>query len=74
MWLVNEQASTVHSVPVQIGETLDGELTVVSGLGSGQLVVSAGVQRLLEGQVVRVPEEIFSAVRERDERRSVSHE
>ncbi|THJ20621.1 MAG: efflux RND transporter periplasmic adaptor subunit [Nitrospira sp. CG24D] len=74
VWLVNEQASTVHSVPVQIGETLDGELTVVSGLGSGQLVVSAGVQRLLEGQVVRVPEEIFSAVRERDERRSVSHE
>ena len=74
VWLVNEQASTVHSVPVQIGETLDGELTVVSGLASGQLVVSAGVQRLLEGQVVRVPEEIFSAMRESGERRGVNHE
>lgn len=74
VWLVNEQASRVHSVPVQIGETLDGELAVVSGLTSGQLIVIAGVQRILEGQAVRVPEEVFSAMRESGERRSASHE
>lgn len=58
VWLVDEQAGTVRSVPVQLGEALDGERIVVGGVGSGQLVVSAGVQRLAEGQAVRVPEQV----------------
>ncbi|UVT18031.1 MAG: efflux RND transporter periplasmic adaptor subunit [Nitrospira sp.] len=58
VWLVDEQAGTVRSVPVQLGKALDGERIVVGGVGSGQLVVSAGVQRLAEGQAVRLPEQV----------------
>jgi len=56
VWLVDEQTSTVRSVPVQVGDTLEGERIAVTGLASGQLLVSAGVQRLTEGQAVRVPD------------------
>jgi multidrug efflux system membrane fusion protein len=62
VWLVDEQAGTVRSVPVQLGEALDGERIVVAGVVSGQLVVSAGVQRLAEGQAVRLPEKVASAM------------
>ncbi|WKJ90557.1 efflux RND transporter periplasmic adaptor subunit [Methylomonas montana] len=57
VWLVNEQAATVKSVPVRLGETLAGERIAVEGLTAGQLLVSAGVQRLADGQAVRLPEE-----------------
>lgn len=57
VWLVDEQAATVKSMPVRLGETLDGERIAVEGLAAGQLLVSAGVQRLAEGQAVRLPEE-----------------
>jgi len=57
VWLVDEQAATVKSMPVRLGETLDGERIAVEGLTAGQLLVSAGVQRLAEGQAVRLPEE-----------------
>ena len=62
VWLVDEQAGTVRSVPVQLGEALDGERIVVAGVVSGQLVVSAGVQRLAEGQAVRLPEQVAVAM------------
>jgi multidrug efflux system membrane fusion protein len=61
VWLVDEQAATVKSVPVRLGETLAGERIAVEGLAAGQLLVSAGVQRLAEGQAVRLPEEIALA-------------
>jgi multidrug efflux system membrane fusion protein len=62
VWLVDEEASTVRSVPVQLGESLDGERIVVVGVVPGQLVVSAGVQRLAEGRAVRVPEQVAVAM------------
>jgi multidrug efflux system membrane fusion protein len=62
VWLVDEQAGTVRSMPVQLGEALDGEHIVVAGVVSGQLVVSAGVQRLAEGQAVRVPEKVAASM------------
>jgi multidrug efflux system membrane fusion protein len=62
VWLVNEQTGTVRSVPVQVGKTLDGERIAVTGLASGQLLVSAGVQRLAEGQAVRLPDAIALAM------------
>jgi multidrug efflux system membrane fusion protein len=62
VWLVNEETGTVRSVPVQLGEALDGERIVVAGVVSGQLVVSAGVQRLAEGQAVRLPEQVAAAM------------
>ncbi|MDQ3564115.1 MAG: efflux RND transporter periplasmic adaptor subunit [Pseudomonadota bacterium] len=62
VWLVEEGGSTVKSVPVRLGEPLDGERIVVAGVVSGQLVVSAGVQRLAEGQAVRLPEKVAAAM------------
>jgi len=56
VWLVDEQAATVKSVPVRLGEALAGERIAVEGLAAGQLLVSAGVQRLAERQAVRLPE------------------
>jgi len=52
VWLVD--ADTVHSTPVTLGAPLDGERIAVGGVVPGQTVVSAGVQRLMEGQTVRV--------------------
>lgn len=62
VWLVDEQTGTVRSVPVQVGEPLDGEHVAVTGLASGQLLVSAGVQRLAEGQAVRWTDRIVSTM------------
>lgn len=56
VWLVDELASTVKSAPIRIGAALPGEQIVITGLTAGQLVVSAGVNRLIEGQTVRLPE------------------
>jgi multidrug efflux system membrane fusion protein len=57
VWLVDEASRTVSSAPVQIGELLSDERITVAGLSKGQLVVSAGVQRLVEGQAVHLPED-----------------
>lgn len=64
VWLVDEASGTVRSVPVQVGEPLDGEHIAVTGLASGQVLVSAGVQRLAEGQVVRWTDTMVSAMHE----------
>jgi membrane fusion protein, multidrug efflux system len=56
VWLVDEQTATVKAIPVKIIETLPGERLALSGLSAGQLIVSAGVNRLLEGQTVRLPQ------------------
>lgn len=58
VWLIDEQAATVKSVPVRLGGALDSERIAIEGLTAGQLLVSAGVQRLAEGQAVRLPEEL----------------
>lgn len=55
VWLVDEQTGTVRSVSVQVGEPTDEDHIAVTGLDPGQLLVSAGVQRLAEGQAVRLP-------------------
>lgn len=57
VWVVDEQADTVKALPVKLGETQPGERIAVDGLAAGQLLVSAGVQRLAEGQAVRLPAE-----------------
>jgi multidrug efflux system membrane fusion protein len=54
VWVVDETHHTVKSGPIQLGVALDGERIGITGLDAGQLVVSAGVQRLKEGQVVRL--------------------
>ncbi|MDK2741582.1 MAG: efflux RND transporter periplasmic adaptor subunit [Nitrospira sp. BO4] len=62
VWLVDEQTGTVRSVPVQVGEPMDGEHIAVTGLASGQWLITAGVQRLAEGQAVRLPDAIALAM------------
>lgn len=57
VWQVNETNNTVASVPVNLGEPIANECIVVSGLAEGQLIVSAGVHRLKEGQAVRIMEQ-----------------
>lgn len=52
VWLVDTDA--VRSVPVTLGRPVDGERIEVAGVAPGQTIVSAGVQRLIEGQTVRV--------------------
>lgn len=62
VWLVDERTSTVKAVPVRIGDTYSGERVAITGLSAGQLVVSAGVNRLIEGQTVRLPQQFKSTV------------
>jgi multidrug efflux system membrane fusion protein len=56
VWLVDEVSHQVKAISVQTGIALADELTTVAGLQAGQLIVSAGVQRLKEGQSVRLLE------------------
>jgi len=53
VWVVDEASKTVHRRKVKIGElTLDG-IMVIEGLKLGELMVTAGVHLLKEGQKVR---------------------
>jgi RND family efflux transporter MFP subunit len=56
VWTVNEQAKTVSRRQVELGEPVVGGITIKKGLSPGDLVVSAGVHSLTEGQVVRIQE------------------
>ncbi|ESS72143.1 efflux transporter, RND family, MFP subunit [Methyloglobulus morosus KoM1] len=58
VWLIDEATSTVKAVPVQLRTALPGELVSIEGLQAGQLIVSAGVQRLKESQAVRLSESL----------------
>lgn len=53
------QSKTVKSVLVRTGKMLSGGLIEInSGLGVNQWIVTAGVQRLTEGQAVRLMESL----------------
>ena len=69
VWLVDERTSTVKAVPVRIGDTLSGERVAITGLAAGQLIVSAGANRLVEGQSVRLPHPVKPAVDANEEAR-----
>ncbi|MFA6051726.1 MAG: efflux RND transporter periplasmic adaptor subunit [Methylobacter sp.] len=71
VWLVDERTSTVKAAPIQIGAALPGERVAVTGLSSGQLVVSAGVNRLREAQTVRLPQQFSQTLAQA---KSSSHE
>jgi membrane fusion protein, multidrug efflux system len=63
VWLIDEATSTVKAVPVQLRTTLPGELVSIEGLQTGQLIVSAGAQRLKESQAVRLSESLPLALK-----------
>lgn len=56
VWTVNEQAKTVSRRQVELGEPVVGGITIKKGISPGDLVVSAGVHSLKEGQAVRIQE------------------
>ena len=51
---VSGDTAIVHRVGVQIGELTDAGLEVFTGLTDGDLVVTAGVSRIQDGQKVRL--------------------
>ncbi len=54
VWLVNQDKSTVHSVPVEIlSIESDGQALVKADIGPDDIIVSAGVHSLREGQKVK---------------------
>jgi len=54
VWVVDPQASTVATQPVEVSAKTGGSFTVAGGLQEGARVVIAGVHSLAEGQKVRI--------------------
>ena len=53
VWIVDEQAGTVHRREVMTGELTERGGTVVTGVDAGERIATAGVHTLREGQEVR---------------------
>lgn len=73
VWVIDEANSTVKSIPIQLGSTLPDEHISIEGLQPGQLIVSAGVQRLKEGQSVRLTETLPATTKISSLSTQVSH-
>lgn len=54
VWLVDRASETVKPVDVKVGESTNDGVAILSGLKSGDLVVTAGANLLLPGQKVRL--------------------
>jgi multidrug efflux system membrane fusion protein len=54
VWVVDPAASTVKTVPVEVGEYVEDQVAVLSGLKQGDIVVRAGVHKLFAGEKVRL--------------------
>jgi RND family efflux transporter MFP subunit len=55
VWVVDAATGTVKLVPVRLGEYHENTFTVLDGLKAGDLVVTAGVHKLIPGQKVKFP-------------------
>jgi len=58
VWIVDEATGAVEKRSIKIGSVSTGGQLVRSGVDAGELVVSAGVYSLVEGQRVRVLESV----------------
>jgi RND family efflux transporter MFP subunit len=54
VWLVDRASETVRPVEVKVGDSTNDGVAIVSGLKTGDLVVTAGANLLLSGQKVRL--------------------
>lgn len=54
VWVVDPQTAQVHLRPVQVGAYREDGATVIAGLERGEVVVTAGVHKLVAGEKVRV--------------------
>lgn len=53
VWLVNTTDNTVRNQPVKLGEASGASIVVLEGLGDGDTVVTAGINRLQNGMTIR---------------------
>jgi multidrug efflux system membrane fusion protein len=65
VWVVDPQTSKVNLRPVAIGAYREDGVTVRDGLRTGEVVVTAGVHKLLSGETVRVVSETLASPRSR---------
>lgn len=63
VWVVDPQSSQVNLRPVEIGAYREDGVTVTTGLKPGEVVVTAGVHKLLAGETVRVVSEAVASPR-----------
>lgn len=54
LWIVDQTTQTLKLAPVKVGVFRENTVTIVSGVREGDLVVTAGVHKLTQGQKVRV--------------------
>jgi len=63
VWVVDPQSSQVNLRPVEVGAYREDGVTVTAGLKPGEVVVTAGVHKLLAGETVRVVSEAVASPR-----------
>jgi multidrug efflux pump subunit AcrA (membrane-fusion protein) len=54
VWVVDAKDQRVHRREIAVGRHAPDSVIVTDGLNSGDRVVTAGVQQLYEGQLVKV--------------------
>ena len=57
LWIVDATTQTVKLVPVKVGVFRDDTVSIVAGAKGGDMVVTAGVHKLIPGQKVRIANE-----------------
>jgi multidrug efflux pump subunit AcrA (membrane-fusion protein) len=55
VWVVDPTTMTVSLRPVEVANFLPASVAISAGLEPGEVLVTAGVQALRPGQVVRLP-------------------
>lgn len=63
VWVVDPQTSRVNLRPIEVGAYREDGVTVTTGLKAGEVVVTAGVHKLLAGETVRVVSEAVASPR-----------
>ena len=58
VWIVDPATSRVKLRPVAVGQFREDGVTITSGLNAGDVVVTAGVHKLRDDQVVRLAETV----------------
>ena len=54
VWVVDPRSRTVHLRPVEVSAYREDGVAVSSGLSGGEIIVAAGVHKLVTGQAVRL--------------------
>ena len=52
VWIYDEKARTVALRPVTVGQYREDGVIVTAGIGTGEWIVTAGVHKLREGEIV----------------------